>query len=168
MEFVVTKDKTPVSACITISTAMSSQDQAEHAEPRREIHSKYLQSGCTLQAIRAGSINIDRDEPYRFALPPSWKEGKVANIQSGNFCQVRRGGVPFAQLLHEGNGSNMSRALCMQPRCDEPWTEVVFENSADGKATVQAPHLLSEHQRARLPVCGHMHACDCSHPCLSD
>jgi hypothetical protein len=38
-------------------------------------------------AIRAGSINID--EPYRFALPPSWKEGKVANIQSGNFCQVR-------------------------------------------------------------------------------
>ena len=38
------------------------------------------------QAIRAGSINIS--EPYRFALPPSWKEGKVANIQSGNFCQV--------------------------------------------------------------------------------
>lgn len=59
------------------------------------------------KAIRAGAIDIK--EPYRFALPPTWHEGKVANIQSGNFCM---------------------------PRCDEPWTEVVFEAPSEGKVTV--------------------------------
>ena len=39
------------------------------------------------QAIRAGVIDVTKD-PYRFALPPSWKPGKIANIQSGNFCMV--------------------------------------------------------------------------------
>ena len=32
--------------------------------------------------------------------------------------------------------SKWVRVSCMQPRCDEPWTEVVFENTADGKVTV--------------------------------
>ena len=41
-----------------------------------------------MQAIRAGTIDVSKD-PYHFALPPSWKQGKVANIQSGNFCQVQ-------------------------------------------------------------------------------
>lgn len=40
-----------------------------------------------MQAIRAGTIDVSKD-PYHFALPPTWKQGKVANIQSGNFCQV--------------------------------------------------------------------------------
>ena len=42
---------------------------------------------AAMQAIRAGTIDISKD-PYHFALPPTWKQGKVANIQSGNFCQV--------------------------------------------------------------------------------
>ncbi|KAK9832104.1 hypothetical protein WJX81_007290 [Elliptochloris bilobata] len=58
-------------------------------------------------AIRAG--NIDMSEPYRFAVPPTWREGKIANIQSGNFCL---------------------------PRCDEPWTEALYENPAEGKLTL--------------------------------
>ncbi len=29
---------------------------------------------------------------------------------------------------------------CMQPRCDEPWTEVVFEAAAEGKVTVGLEH----------------------------
>lgn len=32
-------------------------------------------------AIRAGTV--DNSRPYRFALPPSWSERKVANIASG-------------------------------------------------------------------------------------
>lgn len=48
-------------------------------------------------------------EPYRFAMPPTWREAKVANILSGNYCQ---------------------------PRCAEPWIEVIFENEAEGKAQV--------------------------------
>eukprot|EP00877_Chromochloris_zofingiensis_P014811 jgi/Chrzof1/9584/Cz04g08120.t1_PPD6[v5.2] len=58
-------------------------------------------------AIRAGTV--DPNNPYRFALPPSWKEAKVANIQSGNYCQ---------------------------PRCAEPWTEVIFESEREGRLQV--------------------------------
>ena len=43
---------------------------------------------CQMQSIRAGTIDVSGGQAYRFSLPPSWKEGKVANIQSGNFCQV--------------------------------------------------------------------------------
>lgn len=43
-------------------------------------------------------------------LPIYWRrEGKVANILSGNYCQ---------------------------PRCDEPWTEVLFESNQEGKIVV--------------------------------
>ncbi|CAK0786183.1 hypothetical protein CVIRNUC_009396 [Coccomyxa viridis] len=64
-------------------------------------------------AIRAGVIDVTKD-PYQFALPPSWKPGKIANIQSGNFCM---------------------------PRCDEPWTEVVYEDSSEGKLTLMVAPL---------------------------
>lgn len=37
-------------------------------------------------ALRAGTV--DPTDPYRFAMPPTWREGKVANIQSGSYCQV--------------------------------------------------------------------------------
>jgi hypothetical protein len=40
-------------------------------------------------ALRAGTVNPA--SPYRFALPPKFREGKVANILSGNYCQVRAG-----------------------------------------------------------------------------
>ncbi|KXZ44862.1 hypothetical protein GPECTOR_61g815 [Gonium pectorale] len=55
-------------------------------------------------ALRAGTV--DNLNPYRFALPPNFVEQKVANIQSGNYCQ---------------------------PRCDEPWTEVIFEGVQGGR-----------------------------------
>jgi hypothetical protein len=58
-------------------------------------------------ALRAGTV--DREKPYSFMLPPSWSERKVANIQSGNYCQ---------------------------PRCAEPWTEVIFADDSEGKASV--------------------------------
>jgi hypothetical protein len=57
--------------------------------------------------LRAGTV--DREHPYSFALPPTWSERKVANIQSGNYCQ---------------------------PRCAEPWTEVIFGEDLEGKASV--------------------------------
>ena len=58
-------------------------------------------------ALRAGTVKPDA--PYSFALPPTWREARVANIQSGNYCQ---------------------------PKCEEPWTEVVFENPAEGSVRV--------------------------------
>mmetsp|Transcript_1656 Transcript_1656/g.4763 ORF Transcript_1656/g.4763 Transcript_1656/m.4763 type:complete len:276 (-) Transcript_1656:1838-2665(-) len=58
-------------------------------------------------AIRAGTI--DPTKPYSFALPPTWKRDPVANIASGNYCQ---------------------------PRCAEPWTEVIFSSPANGRAQV--------------------------------
>ncbi|GBF96037.1 hypothetical protein Rsub_08852 [Raphidocelis subcapitata] len=58
-------------------------------------------------AIRAGTVTPGA--PYRFAMPPTWREAKVANILSGNYCQ---------------------------PRCAEPWIEVIFEGEAEGKAQV--------------------------------
>ncbi|EFJ53320.1 hypothetical protein VOLCADRAFT_102920 [Volvox carteri f. nagariensis] len=64
----------------------------------------FVPSTSKTPALRAGTV--DNTSPYRFALPPNFVEQKVANIQSGNYCQ---------------------------PRCDEPWTEVVFEGTQGGR-----------------------------------
>ncbi|WIA18137.1 hypothetical protein OEZ85_009613 [Tetradesmus obliquus] len=78
-------------------------------------------------AIRAGTVNPD--SPYRFALPPKFREGKVANILSGNYCQ---------------------------PRCDEPWTEVIFESSTEGRIAVIVSPLvkLTRQKDARIEDVG--------------
>ncbi|KMZ68681.1 Thylakoid lumenal 20 kDa protein [Zostera marina] len=57
-------------------------------------------------ALRAGNV-----QPYEFILPPSWKQTRVANILSGNYCQ---------------------------PKCAEPWVEVKFEDDKQGKVQVVA------------------------------
>ncbi|GFR51004.1 hypothetical protein Agub_g13330 [Astrephomene gubernaculifera] len=64
----------------------------------------FVPSAAKTPALRAGTV--DNKSPYQFALPPNFVEQKVANIQSGNYCQ---------------------------PRCDEPWTEVVFEGAQGGR-----------------------------------
>lgn len=48
-------------------------------------------------------------------LPPSWKQARVANILSGNYCQ---------------------------PKCAEPWVEVKFEDENQGKVQVIASPLV--------------------------
>ncbi|XP_020584157.1 psbP domain-containing protein 6, chloroplastic-like [Phalaenopsis equestris] len=54
-------------------------------------------------------------QPYEFILPPSWKQTRVANILSGNYCQ---------------------------PKCAEPWVEVKFEDEKQGKVQVVASPLI--------------------------
>lgn len=54
-------------------------------------------------------------QPYQFILPTSWKQTRVANILSGNYCQ---------------------------PKCAEPWVEVKFENERQGKVQVVASPLI--------------------------
>eukprot|EP01023_Acetabularia_acetabulum_P018109 TRINITY_DN1915_c0_g1_i1.p1 TRINITY_DN1915_c0_g1~~TRINITY_DN1915_c0_g1_i1.p1 ORF type:complete len:286 (-),score=42.17 TRINITY_DN1915_c0_g1_i1:252-1109(-) len=78
-------------------------------------------------ALRAGTV--DSTSPYKFELPSSWEEGKVANIQSGNYCQ---------------------------PRCDEPWTEVIFGNPDEGKVQVIVSPLrkLTNKANARIEEIG--------------
>ncbi|KAH9738798.1 hypothetical protein WN944_005052 [Citrus x changshan-huyou] len=61
-------------------------------------------------ALRAGNV-----QPYQFVLPPSWKQMRVANILSGNYCQ---------------------------PKCAEPWVEVKFEDEKQGKVQVVASPLI--------------------------
>ncbi|KAL3639658.1 PsbP domain-containing protein 6, chloroplastic [Castilleja foliolosa] len=61
-------------------------------------------------ALRAGNV-----EPYKFILPPTWKQLRVANILSGNYCQ---------------------------PKCAEPWVEVKFEDAKQGKIQVVASPLI--------------------------
>lgn len=57
-------------------------------------------------ALRAGNV-----QPYEFALPPTWKQERVANILSGNYCQ---------------------------PKCAEPWVEVKFADAKQGAIQVVA------------------------------
>ncbi|GLT77362.1 hypothetical protein SLA2020_489570 [Shorea laevis] len=61
-------------------------------------------------ALRAGNV-----QPYHFILPPTWKQTRVANILSGNYCQ---------------------------PKCAEPWVEVKFEDEKQGKIQVVASPLI--------------------------
>ncbi|XP_057770448.1 psbP domain-containing protein 6, chloroplastic isoform X1 [Salvia miltiorrhiza] len=61
-------------------------------------------------ALRAGNV-----EPYKFMLPPTWKQMRIANILSGNYCQ---------------------------PKCAEPWIEVKFEDEKQGKVQVVASPLI--------------------------
>lgn len=76
-------------------------------------------------ALRAGTVK----KPYSFAVPPTWREARVANIQSGNYCQ---------------------------PKCEEPWTEVVFESPDEGSARVIVSPLRKLNPRAgpgrELPI----------------
>ncbi|KAL3699289.1 hypothetical protein R1sor_017311 [Riccia sorocarpa] len=57
-------------------------------------------------ALRAGNVL-----PYQFILPPTWKQERVANILSGNYCQ---------------------------PKCAEPWVEVKFVDDKQGSLQVVA------------------------------
>ncbi|KAG6541081.1 hypothetical protein Mapa_017519 [Marchantia paleacea] len=57
-------------------------------------------------ALRAGNVM-----PYQFILPPTWKQERVANILSGNYCQ---------------------------PKCAEPWVEVKFGDEKQGALQVVA------------------------------
>ncbi|TKY62742.1 PsbP domain-containing protein 6 [Spatholobus suberectus] len=54
-------------------------------------------------------------KPYKFILPPTWKKTRVPNMLSGNYCQ---------------------------PKCDEPWVEVLFEDKKQGKIQVVASPLI--------------------------
>ncbi|KAL5994728.1 PsbP domain-containing protein 6, chloroplastic [Asimina triloba] len=75
-------------------------------------------------ALRAGNV-----QPYQFMLPPSWKQARVANILSGNYCQ---------------------------PKCAEPWVEVKFEDEKQGKVQVVASPLvrLTNKPNARIEEIG--------------
>jgi hypothetical protein len=69
-----------------------------------EGYVRYTPDARATPSIRAGVI---QPEFYSFDLPPTWSEGTILNILSGNFCM---------------------------PRCDEPWYETVWESTEDGRA----------------------------------
>jgi len=80
--------------------------------------SNYLPASSTGIAGFYEFVPGDRETPairagtigkYRFSMPGSWIRRTVANILSGNYCQ---------------------------PRCDEPWTEVLFTAPKEGSLQV--------------------------------
>jgi hypothetical protein len=113
-------------------------------------------------ALRAGMVNAA--EPYSFALPPSFREARVANIASGNYVRMRTLRCSTAHrcmrrhvlardehllsdvdahflqqqenaMHYPAHPHNALPAQCA-PRCDEPWTEVIFESASDGRITL--------------------------------
>ncbi|CAK9209467.1 unnamed protein product [Sphagnum troendelagicum] len=77
--------------------------------PPAEDNTQYVQFKASTKdtpALRAGNV-----QPYEFILPPTWKQVRIANILSGNYCQ---------------------------PKCAEPWVEVKFENPKQGTVQVVA------------------------------
>lgn len=71
------------------------------------------------QALRAGTVSSSA--PYKFAMPPTWREGRVANILSGNYCQASRScgrcliGTSLSQSQFDA--SLHKRALAATPSC---------------------------------------------------
>ncbi|CAD7697068.1 unnamed protein product [Ostreobium quekettii] len=88
---------------------------------------KFVPDAQKTPAIRAGTV--DPKNPYSFSLPTTWREGKVANILSGNYCQ---------------------------PRCDEPWTEVIFNDASEGRVAVLVTPLfrLTSKREAKMEEVG--------------
>jgi hypothetical protein len=94
-------------------------------------------------AIRAATVSPS--SPYRFAMPPTWREAKVANILSGNVSHAGLGSrvdsdpnrrpESTSTAPTKPTKTNPTPQYC-QPRCAEPWIEVIFENEAEGKAQV--------------------------------
>ncbi|PKA67087.1 PsbP domain-containing protein 6, chloroplastic [Apostasia shenzhenica] len=70
---------------------------------------------CSIMMDGNSSWLVGNVQPYEFILPPSWKQTRVANILSGNYCQ---------------------------PKCAEPWVEVKFEDEQQGKIQVVASPLI--------------------------
>ncbi|KAG0620113.1 hypothetical protein M758_4G190200 [Ceratodon purpureus] len=67
---------------------------------------QFVASPKDTPALRAGNVPL-----YKFILPPTWKQVRIANILSGNYCQ---------------------------PKCAEPWVEVKFESPKEGTVQVVA------------------------------
>jgi len=75
-----------------------------------EGFSHYQPSNTETPSIRAGVIKADPTRGfYSFDLPSNWRPQKMANVLTGNFCM---------------------------PRCDEPWTECIFADPAEGSVKV--------------------------------
>ncbi|XP_073275199.1 psbP domain-containing protein 6, chloroplastic [Primulina huaijiensis] len=105
-------------ALIPLAVSPPSPSQAREVEvgsylPVSPTDSSFVLFKATTKdtpALRAGNV-----QPYQFMLPPTWKQQRVANILSGNYCQ---------------------------PKCAEPWVEVKFENEKQGKVQVVASPLI--------------------------
>ncbi|EFJ20658.1 hypothetical protein SELMODRAFT_176658 [Selaginella moellendorffii] len=85
---------------------------------------QFKASGRDTPALRAGNV-----QPYEFILPSTWKQQRIANILSGNYCQ---------------------------PKCAEPWVEVKFEDDKEGSLQVVAAPMvrLTNKPNARIDEIG--------------
>ncbi|CAM6091194.1 unnamed protein product [Calypogeia fissa] len=93
----------------TPEDAVAREVQVGSYLPVSEADPSFVQFKATSKdtpALRAGNV-----QPYEFVLPPTWKQERVANILSGNYCQ---------------------------PKCAEPWVEVKFADANQGAIQVVA------------------------------
>ncbi|KAH9314011.1 hypothetical protein KI387_022638, partial [Taxus chinensis] len=78
--------------------------------PSNEGFVQFKATNKDTPALRAGNVEL-----YQFILPSTWKQVRVANILSGNYCQ---------------------------PKCAEPWVEAKFEDPNQGTVQVVAAPLI--------------------------
>lgn len=91
-----------------------------------EGFSHYQPSSNETPSIRAGVIKPDPSRGlYSFDLPSNWRPQKMANVLTGNFCM---------------------------PRCDEPWTECIFADPAEGSVKVVVSPLRRLTNRASVAI----------------
>ena len=91
-----------------------------------EGFSHYQPSSTETPSIRAGVIKPDPTRGlYSFDLPSNWRPQKMANVLTGNFCM---------------------------PRCDEPWTECIFADPAEGSVKVVVSPLRRLTNRASVAI----------------
>jgi hypothetical protein len=101
-------------ALLSAAPALAGNTSAGNMLPSSDIEgfAVFKPDRSKTPALRAGTV--DREHPYSFLVPRNWLEKKVPNIQSGNYCQ---------------------------PRCAEPWTEVIFGDDSEGKVLPTALRL---------------------------
>ena len=91
-----------------------------------EGFSHYQPSNAETPSIRAGVIKADPTRGlYSFDLPSNWRPQKMSNVLTGNFCM---------------------------PRCDEPWTECIFADPAEGSVKVVVSPLRRLTNRASVAI----------------
>lgn len=86
-------------------------------------------------ALRAGNLS-----PYQFWIPPSWKEARVANILSGNYCQPKCAGKAWLQNSNLGKVLWAPRYLYWSVSFGWHFRSVIIENIDCSKFEIKIPN----------------------------
>lgn len=104
---------------LIVSSQFSASSAPVLASESQEV--LYTPNMTKTPSLRAGVIR----EPYSISIPSKFKEAKIANILSGNFCM---------------------------PNCGEPWVEFQFEDGTSSKVTLLVIPLVKLTNKVNVPI----------------